>query len=193
MVLTFTCSTSVTQAGGGEVRQMLVNALGCNLAWGLIDAFMYLLSGFSEQGQAISAIQAVRRASSLSEARPFIENALSPMMTSLLSPDDFDFIRHRLERLRNVPQRPSVKLNDWMRALGVFLIVFLSTFPVAIPFMFIHEPKLALRISNAIAVALLFSTGYAFGRQAGYRPWLMGIGMIVLGSLLVAITIRLGG
>ena len=38
MVLTYTCSFSVAGAGREEVRTMLVGALGCNLAWGVIDA-----------------------------------------------------------------------------------------------------------------------------------------------------------
>ena len=38
MVLTYTCSFSVAGAGREEVRTMLIGALGCNLAWGLIDA-----------------------------------------------------------------------------------------------------------------------------------------------------------
>ena len=52
---------------------------------------------------------------------------------------------------------------------------------------------LALRVSNAIAIGMLFVTGYAFGRITGRRPWVMGIAMVVLGSALVAITMALGG
>jgi VIT1/CCC1 family predicted Fe2+/Mn2+ transporter len=56
-----------------------------------------------------------------------------------------------------------------------------------------HEAGRAIRVSNGIAIVLLFLTGYAFGRCAGLRPWVMGISMVVLGCLLVAITIALGG
>jgi len=52
-------------------------------------------------------------------------------------------------------------------ALGVFLVVFLSTFPVVIPFIFTREARLGLRISNGVAIAMLFLTGYAFGRYTG--------------------------
>ena len=47
MVLTYTCSFSVAGAGREEVRTMLVGALGCNLAWGMIDAVFYLMGSFS--------------------------------------------------------------------------------------------------------------------------------------------------
>jgi hypothetical protein len=48
-------------------------------------------------------------------------------------------------------------------------------------------------MSNAVAIGLLFLTGYAFGRLTGRRPWLVGIAMVVFGSILVAMTIALGG
>ena len=51
----------------------------------------------------------------------------------------------------------------------------------------------ALRISNAIAVTMMFIAGYAFGRLAGYHPLWTGGAMVILGAILVAITIALGG
>ena len=46
MVLTFTCSFSVAGAGREEVRELLMGALGCNVAWGFIDATLYLMGAF---------------------------------------------------------------------------------------------------------------------------------------------------
>ena len=75
----------------------------------------------------------------------------------------------------------------------MFLIVFVSTFPVVIPFIFMQNVGPALRVSNAIAIVMLFLTGYAFGRMTGRHPWLVGIAMVVLGSMLVGMTMALGG
>jgi VIT1/CCC1 family predicted Fe2+/Mn2+ transporter len=69
----------------------------------------------------------------------------------------------------------------------------LSTFPVVIPFIVMRDPVPALRVSNAIAVVLLFAAGYAFGRLTGRHPVAVGAAMIVLGSLLVGVTMALGG
>lgn len=60
MVLTFTCSFSVAGAGRQEIRKMLLAALGCNLAWGIIDAVFYLMSCLSEQGHGIVALRELR-------------------------------------------------------------------------------------------------------------------------------------
>ena len=75
----------------------------------------------------------------------------------------------------------------------MFLLVFLSTFPVVLPFIFMQDVRLALRVSNAIAIVMLFLTGYSFGRHIGRHPVGTGIAMVVLGGVLVALTIALGG
>ena len=73
------------------------------------------------------------------------------------------------------------------------MLVFLSTFPVVIPFLFVGDARLALRISNIVAIALLFLCGYAFGHRAGLRPWTTGVAMVAIGCALVGLTIALGG
>jgi VIT1/CCC1 family predicted Fe2+/Mn2+ transporter len=83
--------------------------------------------------------------------------------------------------------------SDWRGALAVFLWVFVTTLPVALPFVFMDDVTWAMRVSNVIAIVLLFLTGYAFGRCAAYNPWRTGLAMVVLGVVLVVVTIMLGG
>lgn len=94
---------------------------------------------------------------------------------------------------RFAPKRPELSKDDWLAALGIFLLVFLSTFPVVVPFLFVKDAKLALRASNGVAIAMLFTCGYAFGGYAGRRRWLTGLLMVLLGGGLVGIAIVLGG
>ena len=94
---------------------------------------------------------------------------------------------------QSAPERPRLTGKDWLAALGIFFWVFVVTIPVAIPFVVVHDVRLALRISNGIAVALLFVAGYAFGRSSGLRPGWTGVVMVLLGGALVAATIALGG
>lgn len=91
------------------------------------------------------------------------------------------------------PPRPHLQKADWLGALGVFPLVVPATLPVVLPFAAIEDARRALRVSNAIAVVMLFLTGCAFGRSAGHRPLAMGLAMVILGGGLVAITISLGG
>jgi len=193
MVLTFTGSFSAAQAGRADIREMLLGALGCNLAWGIIDGVMYLMACLSERGQGILTLRAVRRARVAEEAHHAIADALPEGIANVLQPPDMDTIRQRLNQLPEPPVRPRLHKDDWLGACAVFLWVFASTFPVVIPFIFMRNAMLALRISNAIAIGMLFLTGHAFGRCVGYRPWVLGFSMVLLGVVLSVLTIALGG
>jgi len=192
MVLSFTGSLSVAEAGREDVRTMLVGALGCNLAWGLIDAVFYLMGCLAEKSRGLSTVRAVREATDPERAQRLIADAL-PLVGSVLGLADFEAMRLRLRQLPEPPRRARLGKDDWRGALGVFLLVFLSTFPVTIPFIVMSDAVRALRFSNAIAVVLLFTAGYAFGRLTGRRPAWVGAAIVVFGSILVGLTIALGG
>jgi hypothetical protein len=192
MVLTFTGSLSVAEAGREDVRTMLVGALGCNLAWGLIDAVFYLMGSLAEKSRELLTLRAVREATDPERAQRLIADAL-PVVGSVLEPAELEAMRLRLKQLPEPPGRARFDKDDWRGALGVLLLVFLSTFPVTIPFIVMRDPVPALRVSNAIAVVLLFVAGYAFARHTGRHPVWVGSAMVVLGSILVGLTIALGG
>jgi VIT1/CCC1 family predicted Fe2+/Mn2+ transporter len=193
MVLTFTGSLSVAQANRHDVRTMLIGALGCNLAWGIIDGVLYLMGCMAEKGKELFTLRAVRKATEPQKAQHLIAKALPPAIASVVQPAELETLRQRLKDLPEPPAQPRLAKNEWLGALAVFLWVFLSTFPVVIPFLFMKKAWLALRLSNAIAIVMLFLTGWAFGRITGRSPGVAGILMVILGAILVAITIALGG
>ena len=39
---------------------MLIGALGCNIAWGLVDAVMFLLAALTERGRNLAILKEVR-------------------------------------------------------------------------------------------------------------------------------------
>jgi hypothetical protein len=193
MVLTFTGSLSIAEAGRDDVRTMLIGALGCNLAWGIIDGVLYLMGCLAEKGRGLLAFRAVRRAADPKEAQRLIADALPSVVASVLEPVEMESLYQRLKQLPEPRDHVRLRKDDWLGAVGVFLLVFLCTFPVVIPFIFMHNAGPALRVSNAIAIVMLFLTGYAFGRMTGRHPWLVGFSVIVLGLILVGMTIALGG
>jgi hypothetical protein len=193
MVLTFTGSLSVAESGREDVRIMLVGALGCNLAWGVIDAVFYLMGCLADRGRNIIALKALREAADPQRAHRLIADALPPMIAAVLKPAEFEEIRTRLTQLPEPPKRARLGKEDWRGAGGVFLLVFLSTFPVVIPFILFSDTMQALRFSNAVAIVLLFLMGYTFGRLTERNAWAVGLFMVLFGILLVAMTIALGG
>jgi len=192
MVLTFTGSLSVWAAGRQEVREMLIGALGCNLAWGIIDAFFYLIGVLSERGRSI---QRIRRLQASGDPH-VIEEVFSevvPEVTELMTPAERSSLRERIAKLPEPPRYAKLNGSDVKKAVGVFLWVFLITFPVALPFVFIHDAFIAMRVSNGIAVLLLFFIGQRLARHAGFKVWLTSLVTVLLGLILVALTIELGG
>ncbi len=193
MVIGCTGSLSAAQAGRADIRTMLFSAIGCNLAWGLIDAIMYLMACLSERGQNLRTWHAVRRAADARQGRQILAEALPEAVAAILHPDELERIRHELRQRPEPPRHPHLRRDDWRGAAGVFLMVFLSTFPVVLPFLFMHDARSALRVSHLIAIGLLFLTGYFFGRCAELRPWQTGVAMVLVGIAMVAMTMVLGG
>ena len=192
MALTFTLTLGVVTADRIQVRTMLLSALGCNLAWGIIDGGVFLMARFNQRGRNVMRLRAVRRAADIGDAHRIIADALPPVQASLLSPDQLELMRQRLLQLPE-PERPRLMKGDGLGAMGICLLSFLSTFPIVIPFILIGDARLALRLSNAVAIAMLFVCGYAFARCAGFRPWATGLSMVGVGVALVGVAIALGG
>src|SRR5205085_6595279 len=106
---------------------------------------------------------------------------------------DFDRVRQHLKQLPEPAERPRFSAENWRGAAGVFLLVFLSTLPVIVPFIFMHDARFALRISNGIAIAMLFATGYMLAGYAGMRRVRTRLAMVAIGALLVSLPTALGG
>jgi VIT1/CCC1 family predicted Fe2+/Mn2+ transporter len=192
MVLTFTTTFGAATAERGDVRLMIAGALGCNIAWGIIDAIFHLMGTLGDRALGRRTIEAVKAERDPHAAHGVIADTLPDVVRGVLDAQDYERIRQKLAATHPPSLDLSLGRDDWLAALGVFLHVFLATLPVVLPFIFITDAALALRISNAIAIGLLFLTGYAFGRQSG-RPFLVGVSMVLIGVALVATANALGG
>lgn len=193
MALTFTCTISVATTDRAEVRDMLIGAIGCNFAWGLVDAIMFLLTGLADRGRGKIILNFVRKTKEQEKAREFIADALPPVLSSVTDTQTLESMRKSLLTIPESSLRVRLTMTDLKMALAIFLLVFVSTFPVALPFTFIKDVHQALRISNVVAIALMFIAGWLLAKYSGYNKWLMGVGMILLGVVLVGLTIVLGG
>lgn len=193
MALTFICSLGVATGASINIQTMLIGALGCNLAWGIVDGGLYLLARINNRGDKILALRAIRRAPDPETARRVIADTLPPGLAALLPPEQLDLMRQKLQQLPEPSGGPGLTKRDWSGALGLCLFSFLSTFPVVVPFILLSDAKLALRVSYAVAIVMLFCCGYAFGYHSGLRPWAAGLSMVAFGSVLVGVAVALGG
>jgi VIT1/CCC1 family predicted Fe2+/Mn2+ transporter len=193
MALTFVGAVSVAEAGRAEIRAMYAAALGCNLAWGLVDAVMYVVRTITARGRSLTLVHGVRAAPDAAAARALLRDSFTPVVASLVSDAALDTIRERMLDMTRVPLRPTLKASDFVAALAIFLIVVASTFPVVLPFALIQDVGTAKLVSRVVALAMLFAGGLALGRYAGYGSWKIGLMMMALGTAVVAAVMALGG
>jgi len=193
MVLTFTGALSVATSGREDVKEMIIGAIGCNLAWGIVDAIMYVMNSLAERGRSLVMFRKLRAERDPAGARRVIADALPPIVAQVSTQEELESLRQRLTTMPEPDRHAALNRGDLLAALAVFLLVFLSTFPVVLPFFLVSDAVRALRFSNAIAIFMLLVGGYEYGRYAGFRPWLAALVMVTIGLVLVAATIALGG
>jgi hypothetical protein len=193
MALTFIGAVSVAEQGREQIRTLFLTAIGCNLAWGLVDAVMYLVRTLAERGRLLTTVRSVQAARDAQAGRKVIEQSLSQAAARLLSATEVEAVRGRIVAMTSLPEQPVLKTQDLLAALAIFLIVVASTFPVVLPFVLISDVGTAKNASRAISLAMLFFGGLALGRYAGYGSWKVGLTMTGLGAGLVIAINALGG
>lgn len=192
MALTFVGAVSSAAAGPDASRTMLHAALGCNLAWGLVDAVMYLVRTMASRGQRLTLAIAVRSAADGATGVRLIRDALPRTMKTLVADAELEAIRARLAAAP-APARPRLHWADLLGSVHIFCIVVLSTFPVALPFVLLSDVPTALLVSRLLTLAMLFIGGMALGHYAGFGAVATGLGMTALGVALTMAIIALGG
>jgi len=193
MAVSFTGSLSAAMADQKEVHTMLIGAIGCNIAWGIIDAVMHLITTLTERARHLSTLRTFRATEDPATLRVQIASVLPPRLAAAMTNAELESLAARAKSLPPPPAGPRLDKNDFLGALAIFFLVALSTFPVVVPFIVLTKPLMALRISNGIAVIMLFLCGFRLGHFSGNRPWVTGIAMAIVGTALVALTIALGG
>ena len=135
----------------------------------------------------------IRNSGRAEEAQDHIAASIPPVISGVMQRQELEEIRKRLIEVKEDPEILKMNFRDFKMALGIFILVFLSTFPVVIPFLVIQDLQTALRVSNATAIVMMFGCGWLLGKYAGRNAWMMGFLMSLIGIALVLITIALGG
>ncbi|ACE90754.1 MULTISPECIES: VIT1/CCC1 transporter family protein [Rhizobium] len=197
MALTLTVgSRLVFEEEGLDVHELIVATIGCNVAWGIIDAVLFVLGTTFYKSRRLRLFRQIKAAGNESEALTVLANEF-PIKEAPFSAKaaDTDALYRSLLTLtrRADPVKVSLSEGDLSAAIAVFLLVSATAIPAVLPFFLLEEAHLALRVSNLFLIMLLFVTGYAWAKFSGGRPLQAGMTMTCLGLLLVAIAIALGG
>ena len=136
---------------------------------------------------------ALQKSAKPEEAHEIIAQALPKRVADALQPGEYARIREHLQKAPRPESNLRLTRENWLGALSVFLLVFLSTLPVVVPFAVVNNARLALHLSNGIAIVLLFGAGQMLALHAGFHRIWTGLAMVLIGAILVAMTIALGG
>ena len=196
MVLTFTLGARLL--GPDEPIdgvEILVAAIGCNVAWGIIDGFLFLLVRLFERRRVASLMAFLQRDYTDAAKLAVVRNELDNDLSRVANPQDRE--RFYASIAAAAAATPAVKIGlTWgdMRAAALVCgLVVATAIPAALPFLFIEDGYLALRASNALLAGLLFVVGYRWGRHFGAPPKLAGALIMSIGIILVLAAIPLGG
>lgn len=176
-------------------RELFVNVLGCNLAWGLVDGVMYVMLALFERGRktriANCIVTAPNDAAAIEVIRAELEQRLEPLTTPEERLQLYGWVLELTRRANLEP--PRVCRDDILGGVAVGGLVLLATFPILVPFVLISNASNAVRCSNLIALGMLFWLGFWWGRAVGANPYRISAGVTGVGLALVLITILLGG
>jgi VIT1/CCC1 family predicted Fe2+/Mn2+ transporter len=136
--------------------------------------------------------RAVRTAPDAAGGARALRDGMPAPWAKLANDAEIEAMRARLAAME-LPPRPRLTGDDLFGALGIFIIVVSTTFPVALPFVVMDDPHRALLVSRILTLAMLFVGGLALGRFAGYGSWRAGLAMVGLGIALTVAIIALGG
>jgi nicotinamide riboside transporter PnuC len=202
IVLTFTLAYRGLESRYGNpdalttaVQSMLLAALGCTVAWGMIDGVMYILTSIFERSQRQRLLVNIQRAPDERTALELVGEELEEILGDAVTDEQRAQLSAAIyQRFKDVsPKRVKITRDDVLGAIAVFLLAVVATLPVVVPYLFIDDPFWAIRMSNLIAIAMLFVVGAAWARYTNTPPLRMGLTLAGIGLAMVLIAIPLGG
>lgn len=192
MTASVTAATQIGTGGHATVRELLLAAFGCNVAWGLIDAAMFLLQRQFGRFRAHRTMRELRTINDEARFRDRVREELPPVIGPALTAETYAGIRRLADAY--APARARFWSRSEVEAAGlIWLLVAASTLPMVVPFLVLQDATLALRLSKVVMVAMLFVLGWWIGRWSGASAWRSGGVLALAGSVLAVSCIALGG
>ena len=191
MALSFTGAITITSDSVNWMETVIIAAITCNIAWGLTDAMMYLLSNTIDRGHRIYVANRILAAEP-DTAIALVRAEVGDWVNLSLADSQLRQVVDLMRRNRAKPDRAALLRSDLKGAASVFITVVLATFPPILPLLFVRDPDLALRLSNLISVVFLIFLGAVLDRLIGARARFALI-VPLLGIVLVTIIVALGG
>jgi hypothetical protein len=171
-------------------------ALGATVAWGMIDGVIYALLSVLERGEKHQFLASVQAAATPEEGIRAIADELDYILEPITGAEQRRLVYlDVLDHLHDSRPKPvTLTRDDILGGLGSALVAVLAVLPSLAPLLLLRDHySLALRVSNLVSFAVLFYTGYQWGKYSGSGPWRTGLLLLIIGAILALIAIPLGG
>jgi len=195
LVLTVISAIEITIARDQQTSStILFVALGASVAWGMVDAVVYVLTGLHKRNHHVRVVSRIKKRPKADAIRQ-IDDELEDSLIGVLDKEERDRIAEQVFATMHdaTPLRQGVTKDDVLGGIASFLISFIIVLPPLMPFILNLPLDYAIRLSNVIAVAMLFIVGYVSGGLGGMNRIRWALTITVLGVIIVLVTILLGG
>jgi hypothetical protein len=175
---------------------LFIAALGATIAWGVIDGVIYALLAVFERGERHRFLARIQAAVTPEDGLHAVADEFDYMLAPITGEEQRRLLYiDVLDHLRSSkPQPVRLTREDLYGALACVVVALLAVLPSLIPLVVLRDYSwLALRASNLISVAVLFVTGFRWGKYSGGSPIMTGLLLAAIGVVLAAIAIPLGG
>lgn len=196
MVLTFTL-VAAPQMGQGPkgVRALAFATVGCNVAWGIIDGVLYVLCAMAQRARKARLGMAIRKAPGREAGIEIVREQMEPTLGGVAAQEDRDKLYGAIFQVVSDAElvRTKVRLEDLLGGLAILLVEIACTIPAVVPFLLIPDKMVALRVSNAVLLVLLYLVGHEWAATINASRVGAGLIMLLLGGALVSVAVALGG
>jgi hypothetical protein len=169
--------------------------VGCNVAWGIIDAVFYLLGTRFDRNRRVRLVRKLQAATGELEAVDLIRAEFGLEGEPPMREEDREaFYRSLLQMLRHAGiVRARFLRDDYVAVVLVAVLVSATAIPGVLPLLLLDDGYTALRIANVLQICLLFLVGYCWAHYSGASRWSTGLIIALLGAGLVLVSVALGG
>ena len=196
MMLTILCTAGWYVDGSDNPRRTLAfAAIGCCLAWGIIDGFLYVASAVYERGHRGRLIRSVQ-ASEHGSAVDFVRGRVDEATGHLLSAQSSTAVAEELVDVAatvDPPARITTSRGDFAPVPRAMVLNVSATILPALAILFIDDVRDALAVAKTIVVLSMFATGFLWGRTTRFGAVRSGVAMLVFGVTMVGIAVVFGG
>ena len=171
-------------------------ALFCCMAWGIADGLFYAWERRYNIRMENKIIDLSRPGQNQDEAMSLIREQLDDTVLRNINYEKrTELYRNLMRHLHEAGAKRTASRWDALSIISAtFIISTAAGLAVVVPFFLVENLQTALNISNMLGICLLFIIGYhrAYEKSASARM-IMGFGTAVIGMVIAAVTILLGG